>query len=98
MLCFNPKRTPRFLATQQDLHRRGAGLQFHLIQQVALRLQSDRDHFTNAFGAKPNVAAHTFSVKVGFQDKAVEIMGLHRIQADLLSIAAVLGTLALGPW
>ena len=44
----------------------GAGLQYDLTQQVALRLQYDRYHFTNAFGAKPNVGAYTFGVKVGF--------------------------------
>ena len=44
----------------------GVGLQYDLSQQVALRLQFDRYHFSNAFDAKPNVGAYTIGVKVGF--------------------------------
>ena len=44
----------------------GVGLQYDLTERVALRLQYDRYHFTNAFDTKPNVGAYAIGVKVGF--------------------------------
>jgi hypothetical protein len=37
----------------------GAGLQYDLTKQVALRLQYERYHFVNAFGSKPNIGEYT---------------------------------------
>lgn len=44
----------------------GAGLQYELSRQVALRAQFEHYHFSDAFDGKPNVDAFTFGVKIGF--------------------------------
>jgi OOP family OmpA-OmpF porin len=44
----------------------GAGVQYDLTHQTALRLQYDHYHFTNAFDQKPNVGEFVFGVKFGF--------------------------------
>ena len=44
----------------------GAGVQYDLTRQVALRAQYDHYHFTDAFDAKPNIGEFSFGVKVGF--------------------------------
>lgn len=44
----------------------GAGVQYDLTKQVALRLQYERYHFVNAFDGKPNIGEYTAGVKVSF--------------------------------
>ena len=44
----------------------GAGLQYDLTKQVALRVQYERYHFFNAFDAKPNIGEYTAGVKISF--------------------------------
>ncbi len=44
----------------------GAGLQYDMNRQVALRVQYERYHFFNAFDAKPNVGEYTAGVKINF--------------------------------
>ena len=44
----------------------GAGVQYDLSKQVALRLQYERYHFTNAFDGKPNIGEYTAGVKFSF--------------------------------
>jgi len=44
----------------------GAGVQYELTPQAALRLQYDRYHFVNAFDAKPNIGQVSAGVKFGF--------------------------------
>ena len=44
----------------------GAGVQYDLSKQVALRLQYERYHFTNAFDGKPNIGEYTAGVKFTF--------------------------------
>jgi OOP family OmpA-OmpF porin len=44
----------------------GAGLQYDLTKQVALRLQYERYHFFNAFDSKPNVGEFSAGVKLSF--------------------------------
>ncbi len=44
----------------------GAGLQYDLSRQVALRLQYDRYRFSNVFDAKPEAGAYSFGVKLTF--------------------------------
>lgn len=44
----------------------GVGLQYDLSRQVALRVQYDRYHFTNAFDAKPNAGEYSIGFKLGF--------------------------------
>ena len=44
----------------------GAGLQYDLTKQVALRLQYERYHFVNAFDSKPNIGEYTAGVKFSF--------------------------------
>lgn len=44
----------------------GAGLQYELTKQVALRAEYEHYRFTDAFDAKPKVGEYTFGVNVGF--------------------------------
>jgi len=44
----------------------GAGVQYDLTKQVALRVQYERYHFFNAFDSKPNVGEYTAGVKFSF--------------------------------
>lgn len=44
----------------------GAGIQYDLTKQVALRLQYERYHFLNAFDSKPNIGEYTAGVKFSF--------------------------------
>lgn len=44
----------------------GAGVQYDVAQNVAVRAQYDRYRFTDAFDTKPNVGQFTVGVKVGF--------------------------------
>ena len=44
----------------------GAGVQYELTPQAALRVQYDRYHFVNAFDAKPNIGQLSAGVKFGF--------------------------------
>ena len=44
----------------------GAGLQYDLTKQVALRAENEHYHFSDAFDAKANVGEVSFGVKVGF--------------------------------
>jgi OOP family OmpA-OmpF porin len=44
----------------------GAGLQYDLTRQVALRVQYDRYRFSSAFDDRANVGETTFGVKIGF--------------------------------
>jgi OOP family OmpA-OmpF porin len=44
----------------------GAGLQYELSKQVALRAEYEQYRFTNAFDAKPKVGEFTVGVNVGF--------------------------------
>jgi OOP family OmpA-OmpF porin len=44
----------------------GAGIQYDLTKQVALRLQYERYHFVNAFDGKPNIGEYTAGVKFSF--------------------------------
>ncbi len=44
----------------------GAGLQYDLSRQVALRVQYERYHFVNAFDARPNIGEYTAGVKISF--------------------------------
>jgi OOP family OmpA-OmpF porin len=44
----------------------GAGLQYDVTKQVALRLQYERYHFFNAFDSKPNIGEFTAGVKLSF--------------------------------
>jgi OOP family OmpA-OmpF porin len=44
----------------------GLGAQYDFTKSVALRLQYDHYHFSDAFDAKPNVGAYTVGVKFGF--------------------------------
>jgi OmpA-OmpF porin, OOP family len=44
----------------------GAGVQYELTPQAALRVQYDRYHFVNAFDTKPNIGALSAGVKIGF--------------------------------
>jgi OOP family OmpA-OmpF porin len=44
----------------------GAGVQYELMPQLALRAQYDRYHFVNAFNTKPNIGALTVGAKFGF--------------------------------
>jgi OOP family OmpA-OmpF porin len=44
----------------------GAGLQYDLTKQVALRVQYERYHFFSAFDDKPNVGEYTAGVKINF--------------------------------
>jgi OOP family OmpA-OmpF porin len=46
--------------------RLGAGLQYGLTQNVALRAEYEQSRFTDAFDTKPNVGAFTVGLKVGF--------------------------------
>jgi OOP family OmpA-OmpF porin len=59
-----------FTTTQGDDNspalKLGAGLEYTVAPQVALRAQYDHYHFTDAFDSKPNVGAMSVGVKVGF--------------------------------
>jgi len=44
----------------------GAGLQYDLTKQVAMRAEYEHYHFTDAFDAKPNIGEFTLGMKVGF--------------------------------
>jgi OOP family OmpA-OmpF porin len=44
----------------------GAGVQYDLTRQTALRVQYDLYHFANAYGAKPNIGEVSVGVKFGF--------------------------------
>ena len=44
----------------------GAGVEYALTPQAALRVQYDRYHFVNAFDAKPNIGQLSAGVKFGF--------------------------------
>ncbi len=44
----------------------GAGVQYDLNSQLALRLQYERYHFFDAFESKPNVGEFTAGFKIGF--------------------------------
>ncbi len=44
----------------------GAGLQYDLSRQVALRAEYEHYHFTDAFDSKANVGEYSFGVKFGF--------------------------------
>jgi len=44
----------------------GAGVEYALTPAAALRVQYDRYHFVNAFGAKPNIGELSAGVKIGF--------------------------------
>jgi OmpA-OmpF porin, OOP family len=44
----------------------GAGVEYAFTPAAALRVQYDRYHFVNAFGAKPNIGEVSAGVKFGF--------------------------------
>ena len=44
----------------------GAGIQYDLSKQVALRVEYERYHFIDAFDSKPNVGEFTAGVRFGF--------------------------------
>ena len=59
-----------FTSTVGDDHspalNAGLGLQYDLNKQVAVRLEYDRYHFTNAFDAKPDIGQYTVGLNIGF--------------------------------
>jgi OOP family OmpA-OmpF porin len=44
----------------------GAGVQYDLTKQLALRVQYERYHFVNAFDGKPNIGEYTAGIKMSF--------------------------------
>ena len=44
----------------------GAGVQYDLTKQLALRVQYERYHFVNAFDGKPNIGEYSAGIKMSF--------------------------------
>lgn len=60
----------RFTTTRGDDNspaiKLGAGVEYNLTRDVALRGEYEHYHFSDAFDAKPNVGEFSFGVNVGF--------------------------------